>query len=198
MLRRHYPNAPIKEAIVDIRVEPGAEATLENLEKIGDLVKANYPHREKGVEGQISLGGNEISTSQKIVGHRFRSEDGTQIFQSRVNGFAFSRLAPYDSWESLRAETERLWKMYVDIVHPKKVVRIGVRCINQLDLPLPFADFREYLRTTPDVSPDLPQGLSGFFMQLLIPQEDIEGMVVLNETMVPPSSPKVVSVVLDV
>src|SRR5207302_5413479 len=69
---------------------------------------------------------------------------------------------------------------------------------NQLDLPLPFGDFREYIRTVPDLSPDLPQGLSGFFMQLQIPHEDIQGMLILNETMVPPPNPKLVSVVLDI
>ena len=35
-------------------------------------------------------------------------------------------------------------------------------------------------------------------MQLQIPHEDIQGMLILNETMVPPPNPKLVSVVLDI
>jgi uncharacterized protein (TIGR04255 family) len=50
----------------------------------------------------------------------------------------------------------------------------------------------------PEVSPDLPQGLSDYFMQLQIPQEDLEGMLVLNETLMPPPEDNVVSVLLDI
>ena len=198
MVRRHYPNAPIKEAIIDVHVEPGPDATVESLAKIGDLVKVTYPHRDALFERQISLGVSEASSTQKTIGYRFTSEDRKQIVQCGLNGFAFSRLAPYETWEDMRIEAERLWNMYVHVVHPPKVIRLAVRCINQLDLPLPFRDFREYIRTVPDVSPDLPQGLSGYFMQLQIPQDDIQGMLILNETMVPPSNPTVVSVVLDI
>ena len=35
-------------------------------------------------------------------------------------------------------------------------------------------------------------------MQVQIPQQDISAMLVLNEAMVPPSSPNVVSIVLDI
>lgn len=79
-----------------------------------------------------------------------------------------------------------------------KVIRLAVRYINRIDLPLPVHDLKDYLRTVPEVSPDLPQGLAGYFMQVAIPQEDIKSTVLLNETIVPPAKPDVVSVVLDI
>lgn len=53
------------------------------------------------------------------------------------------------------------------------------------------------MRTVPEVSPDLPQGLSGYFMQLQIPQEDLNCMLIINEAFTQPTSPEVISVILD-
>jgi uncharacterized protein (TIGR04255 family) len=61
-----------------------------------------------------------------------------------------------------------------------------------------FKDFNEYLRTVPLVSPDLPQGLNGYFMQLNIPYEDLSATLVLNQALLPPAIPDKVSVLLDI
>jgi uncharacterized protein (TIGR04255 family) len=63
---------------------------------------------------------------------------------------------------------------------------------------LPLIEFKDYLRTVPEVSPDLPQALSGYLMQLVMPLEDIKGMVAITETLIPPPSPNSVSIVLDI
>ena len=55
-----------------------------------------------------------------------------------------------------------------------------------------------YLRTVPEVSPDLPQGLAGYFMRLAIPQPDLRSMVLVNEAIIPPAKTNAVSVVLDI
>src|SRR5207253_4384748 len=100
------------------------------------------------------------------IGYTFTSSDGLQAFQSRLDGFTFSRLAPYNGWESFCSEARRLWNIYREVTQPQAVTRAAVRYINRLDLPLPIRDLKDYLRTVPEVSPDLPQGLSGYFMQL--------------------------------
>ena len=82
------------------------------------------------------------------------------------------------------------------------MTRVAVRYINRLELPLPLKDFRDYLRTVPEVSPALPQGLSTFFMQLQIPQEEIKALLILNQSLLPPSEPgqeqKSISLLLDI
>ncbi|MHC5825617.1 MAG: TIGR04255 family protein, partial [Nostoc sp.] len=84
------------------------------------------------------------------------------------------------------------------LTNPKTILRLAVRYINRLDIPLPIGDLKEYLRTFPEVSANLPQGLSGYFMQLQIPQDNLGAMLVLNETIVSPPAPDVVSVLLDI
>ncbi len=65
---------------------------------------------------------------------------------------------------------------------------------------MPIRDFKDYLLTVPEVSPKLPQGLSTFFMQLQIPQEDVKSLLVLNQQLAPPptTQPMTASVILDI
>lgn len=80
---------------------------------------------------------------------------------------------------------------------PEKITRVAVRYVNQIDIPLSEIEYKDYFKTTPEVSPALPQGLSGFFMQLHFPQPDFGGLLVLTETAVPPPTLGTNSVVLD-
>jgi uncharacterized protein (TIGR04255 family) len=173
----HYENAPITEALIDIRVQLRTTG-LHTLESIHERIKTHYPGKTKRdyVEGVFSAG-EAIGASAKrtTIGFAFSSEDGKQIVQARLDGFTFSRLRPYGSWPQLQDEGRRLWDIYREMVVPVKVTRVAVRYINQIDIPLQQLDYKEYFRTTPEVSPDLPQGLSGFFMQLQFPQADFDG-----------------------
>jgi uncharacterized protein (TIGR04255 family) len=148
---------------------------------------------------QFALGpeGRATSTSQQI-GFLLRSADDKQILQARMNGFTLSRLAPYQSWDIFRTEARRLWNIYRAIAEPSAVVRIAVRNINRIDIPLPVNDFSEYLRTFPEVSRDLPQGVSNYFMHVAIPLVEIKGQAMIIETIIPPVRQEVVSLVLDI
>ena len=199
--QRHYTGTPITEALIDLGVESLSEMTLSILRGLQRSVESDYPVCGEifAVEGQIQAGSSVSAiASQTSIGYRFSSGDGKQIFQARLDGFTFSRLAPYDKWEPFRDEARRLWELYRAVANPKSVNRVAVRYINRLNLPLPLSDFKDYLRTVPEVSPDLPQSLSDYFMQLHIPQEDLEGMLLLNEAIIPPPADNVVSVLLDI
>ena len=63
-------------------------------------------------------------------GYLFTSVDGRQVVQARLDGFTFSRLKPYDKWESLRDEARELWQHYVQIASPETVTRVALRYIN--------------------------------------------------------------------
>ena len=132
------------------------------------------------------------------MGYLFKSGDERQVFQGRLDGFTMSRLAPYECWETFRDEARRLWNVYRGAVSPQRVVRVAVRYTNRIDIPLPLRDFKDYLRTVPEVSTDLPQGLAGYFMRLDIPMEDIKSRCLLNEAIIEPAAPNVVSVVVDI
>lgn len=195
-----YERAPITEALIDIRVEDGRGPAIAVLESLHKEIRNQYPVKSKRiyVAGQFSAG-EEVGAvaTQRLMGFSFSSSDGKQIFQARMDGFTFSRLRPYGNWNELRDEARRLWRIYRKSAKAAKISRVAVRYINQIDIPVPQIDYKEYFRTSPEVSPDLPQGLSGFFMRLQFPQDDIGGMLILTQTAVPPPSPSMTSVILD-
>ncbi len=198
--QRHYPNAPITEALIDLRVELPKRTTVADLEKVHAEEKSAYPIKKNRnlVIGQMQFGQQvAAAASSKHIGFLFTSKDEKQIFQARLDGFTMSRLAPYESWDVFCKEARRLWDRYRSVAEPKKLVRLAVRYINRLDLPLPVPDLKEYLRTVPEISPDLPQDLSGYFLHLRIPMGDIKSTLLVNQTIIEPNGPNVVSVVLD-
>jgi uncharacterized protein (TIGR04255 family) len=202
MVTKHYSRSPLTEAVIDLRVKLSREVELETLASIQSVRKKDYPTRQDRIalQGQFTTDPKAppATASRTHIGYSFTSIDKRQIVQARLDGFAFSRLAPYESWESFRDEARQWWDTYRTVTKPEEVIRVAVRYINRLDLPLPLEDFTDYLRTTPEVSPDLPQLLSGYFMQLQIPQEDLRGMLILNQTIVPPPNPQTVSILLDI
>ncbi len=201
----HYNKAPITEAIIELHVSPRAELSLEELCQLQLEEEENYPQQEsiREVSGRLEVhpnhGTSTSSRSQKI-GFKQVSKDKKHIWQSRLKGFAFSRLAPYESWEPFQTEAMRLWLRYREQTQPQKVTRLAVRFINRIDIPnTGEVELKDYFRTSPEVSADLPQQqLSGFFMQLQISQIDLPGSVLINQTMIPPVREGVISVVLDI
>jgi uncharacterized protein (TIGR04255 family) len=199
--RRYYSKAPITEAIIDFKVVLSSDTALQDLRRLFPEIAADYPHQEdflllkSQVTAGVSVG---ASANQTLVGYVYSSDDRKQILNTGLSRFTFSRLAPYDRWETFRDEAKRLWGIYCQMVRVESVNRVAVRYVNRIDIPLPLNDFKDFLRTVPEVSPDLPQGLSGYFMQLQIPQPDIEAMAVINQAIMPPQVPDCVSVIIDI
>lgn len=198
--QRHYPNPPITEAIIDLRVELPETVKVADLEKAHAGEESAYPIKKNRILaiGQIQVGEQVAAAARsKHIGFLFISMDGKQLFQARLDGFSMNRLAPYENWDVFCAEARRLWDRYRSVAKPKKLLRLAVRYINRLDLPLPVPDLKDYLRTVPEISPDLPQNLEGYFLHLRIPMGDIKSTLLVNQTIIEASGPNIVSVVLD-
>jgi uncharacterized protein (TIGR04255 family) len=201
MDKRHYDHAPITEAIIDVRVKPREGLKLAALEKVREADEGVYPEVRKVAiaHGHLEVGERvAASATQQQTGFAFTSSDQKQVLQVRMDGFGFSRLAPYETWEKCRDEARRLWTKYREQVTPLGVNRLAVRYINRFDLPGTQVEMKDYFRTTPEISPDLPQFMNGFFMRVAIPQDDLKSVLLINQTIVPPARPDVTSVVLDI
>ncbi len=197
--RRHYKNSPITEAVIDIRLELSTEFKPENLDPIGKLISGSYPKREdlNLFQGMFRVGVAPTSTESRL-GFLYRSNDGKYVLQTRTNGFTLSRLPPYEEWEPFRDEAKRLWDIYKEFAKPIRTNRVASRSINRIDIPFPMVEVSDYLRTFPEISRDLPQVLSGYLMQLLIPQKDFDGMLSLIEATVPAPRQETTSITLDI
>jgi uncharacterized protein (TIGR04255 family) len=202
-----FSNAPISEAVLDIRLSAEGAPAFGDLDRFVQAVEKDYPQAQKvgeiRAELRADLGAAETpqvtqTASAEPFGYQCVSEDRRQIVQPRVNGFVFSRLRPYDRWATFKSEARRLFELYTATFGVRTVQRVAIRTINRLDIPGPQVDFKHWIRTCPEVSPALPQGLAGFFMQLHQPYDDVKAQCIINETLVPPEVPNTVAVILDI
>jgi uncharacterized protein (TIGR04255 family) len=201
-----YSKAPITEAIIDIQVKAAESASLSDLEKLQDREGGAYPDRKALMAASVIVDPEaaEFKAEANRVerGWAFMGADRRYGWQARLDGFSLSRLKPYEKWQPFRTEAERLWNLTRAVLQPIEITRVAVRYINRLELPLPIEDFKNYLRTVPEVSPDLPQALTSFFLQVQFPIEDIAGLATVSQTILPPSSAEAalttVAVLLDI
>jgi uncharacterized protein (TIGR04255 family) len=182
---KHYARAPIQEALIDLKCSFGSEVGLPTLAEIHEQIAADYPTREDRVEITAEIGAESnasTKTTRTTMGYLFRGSQ-PHVFQARTDGFTMSRLHPYEDWDHLLAEAKRLWAVYVSAARPESVVRVGIRYINVIELPEGRIKLSEYFRTRPEVGPR--QDISGFFMQVQIPQPRIKASAVVTQTVTP-------------
>src|SRR5713226_3799339 len=137
----HLRKAPIVEAVIDIRVKLRSDFDMAVFLPLRTKLAVKYPQVGEGSDFQLSTEwkpGTEPRASGQVGTvrlHLLRSQDGKQVVQFRRDGFSFSRLNPYSSWEEVFAEAWSLWKLYIETAKPLGISRLAVRYINRLPLP---------------------------------------------------------------
>lgn len=178
---RYLSRAPIREAIIDIQFAPAV-----NVESV-----AAFAQEAAGIEGSISdlwetkleltvePDGAQHSHTGTCVGKRIDFPGSKHVVQLRTTGFTFSRLPPYETWEAMSELALDIGFRYLAAVRPERVVRLAVRYINTLQIPLPVTAFEDYLTCPPQIPSELPQGLTGFLTRVVIanPESGDSGVV---------------------
>jgi uncharacterized protein (TIGR04255 family) len=183
-----FPNAPITEALLDIRAHLPGGVGLAELASLHDEIKNVYPmrrerqrwqggiHFDKGAPPRVDEG------SVAPDGYLFTSADGKRIVQARLDGFTFNWLAKYDTWSLFRDEAKAHWDRYRERARPEALTRIALRYLNRILLPLPIKDFKDYVLTVPEIAPELPQELTELFMRVVLPFPAQECRVIVTQT----------------
>jgi uncharacterized protein (TIGR04255 family) len=201
-----YPNPPIREALIDIKIDPLPQSSLAVLEALHEQVKEKYPTKKARHrwEGSLKIEADQtVSADQRHLrcdGFLFFSTNEKQIVQYRLDGFTFSRLRPYppQGWPVFREEAIPLWDLYLRAVQPIQVVRIGLRYINQIDVPFSQIDLEEYLAEPPRIPRDLPQMFDHFFVRQVISFPDLEAKAIIIMSTAPAPNALTTSLYLDI
>jgi uncharacterized protein (TIGR04255 family) len=175
---RHLPNAPISEAVIELRVKPHPAFQISEIERIGQALSETFVDRKTvyTVEQDIEVRNAEMVASgvrHEIEGYQFWTKDHLTAATYRKEAFSFSRLKPYTSWNDMVTGMKPLFQRYRSMAKPQSVVRIGVRFINRIDLPKTLL-FEDYLAAPPNVPKDLPQFLSSFLSRVVIHDPEIK------------------------
>ena len=201
-------HTPIVEAVIDIRAHPAAplgEAMLKPQLEAGlsgyqflDSMQHVQIHHEVNLAGGAPI--SPVIRELDWEGLRFQSDDKKHIAQFNRDGFVFSRLEPYQSWERLYEEGMRLWHVYVELAQPVEIHRIGLRYINRIQLPPDELRFEEYLKPSPVPPNGLDLPFHGFLHQDTLAVPDYPYALNVIRTMQPPREPGVqgLGLILDI
>lgn len=204
--RRHLPNAPISEALLDFRVSPRKGLTLDVLKQVLEPPDFGYYVKGPIAEGTFSVsipGGGQApkiaASSAQEMGFRLHSSDEKYVAQWQIQGFTLSRLPPYESWDTLLREFKRLWAIYRERTQPTSIARVATRFINNLRLPLANGtSFQQFLVKFGDVPPEAPQAMEAFHQRFQLVDRDSEARVLVSLALDPIVGTAPAQVILDV
>lgn len=204
--RLAYANPPITEAIIDLRIAPLATEPARLLEIFRASLSNEYPVNQElqSVAAHFVVAGGDdgkptADMATASLGILRSNPEKNQIVQLKLNGFTFSRLRPYHSWDAFAFHARSLWDQYRELCAEKVIVtRLAIRTINRLDIPEPVGDLKKWLKTYPEVGQDLPQLLDGYFMQIAQSHTGIRCKNLINQTVQAPSVEGTVAIILDI
>jgi uncharacterized protein (TIGR04255 family) len=164
----NLPHAPIVEAVIEIRARATKALEETSLRTSIEPKLAGYVFLDslREFQGEVKFEGGKLSSQQVQdigwKGVRFRSTDEKHIAQFNRDGFVFSRLEPYLTWEELESEGKRLWHIYKDLAQTAEIHRLGLRYINRFKLPPGELLFESYIQPAPSAPRDLELPFHGF------------------------------------
>lgn len=204
-----YAAAPIVEAIMSIEVEPRLGLELDSLEHVyGDQDTFSGPTVTAEAVGEVRYTLSDPPTATRdahIKGYTFESsatpysEEGEHVAFCGATEFVYSTTEKYLTWERFLAHATNALSSYVAAVAPRRIVAVGIRYINKIELPDRVTDIRDYVRTTVEIPSFLTQSPVGFFGKIVLPIAE-EGTVAITTASLPPDGdePGGVQVVLDI
>ena len=184
-----YSNAPIVEAVLDIRLRTSTTPELATLSAITDDA---YPENfQQPFQLQVKIQGGTSPDQPSIeqlttpLGIMYRSKDEKQIFQARIDGFSFNRLSPYENWDNFSNEARRLWSLYASYVPIEHIESIGLTYLNEISVPA-GTPFEKYFRTYIEVAPEIPQTLLNYSLSFQVALDQNHGLLSITQGYGPP------------
>ncbi len=200
--RPHLARAPIVEAIIDFRVLAGEGIASDHFADLSSRVGQQYnpPSLMHSIQARFGVErGKPVAPVQveAPVGWLYYSQTQKAVAQFRVDGFTFSKLEPYTTWEEVFGEARRLWSIYVQVARPLEVSRLAVRYINRLRLPAP-AELGQYLSAPPVLPEPIPQTIREFLTRVVVDAPERRLSAILVQALDAPLDPSAMQVLLDI
>jgi uncharacterized protein (TIGR04255 family) len=171
---KKYANSPIVEAVCEFRFTKDTkwDQTIPGL--FYEKVKSEFPNKKENVVRNIEImSGPEDKVEHKInsiTQIQFLREDGKEFFQLGQNSLSVHKLKPYVSWEDFKPAIEKGCNALVETIETVGIERIGLRYINQIDIPsntpVKLEDFFEY---RPFFGENLPKEMKSFLVGCMLP-----------------------------
>jgi uncharacterized protein (TIGR04255 family) len=196
---RHLRNAPIAEAVIDVRIRSREGLLADRFSNPPATIRERYPKTEPIIAAARRPAGLiPPGAADTPAGVFFKTMDDLNVVQFRSDGFTFNRLPPYTSWEDVFPEAMQAWQEYRRLLPDQaRIVRVAARYINRLRFTLP-AELSAFLTAPPSISLGLPQVLRGYLTRLVLADPQTSNSVVVTQALEQTTDPQHVIVLLDV
>jgi uncharacterized protein (TIGR04255 family) len=200
--RRHLSKAPIREAVLDIRIpvreDLEVEALHERLLALGDFSQVHEMRRGSAVF-MLSAQGEPSSRIEDgaVMGFNATTRDGQWVVRFEVNGMTFSRLPPYTDWEAFSGEARRFAGSFLELTQARSVDRAALRYVNHFRLPHP-GDIGEYFVGLPSYPAPLPQFVSNLLYRVTLHDPDRDFTAHVTHAVLDDLDPERMGFLLDV
>ena len=186
-MNRHYKKPPVMEAVIDIRCrlpeEPSHLVSLNNFcNEIKDsfgalaLIQSQITEFQAGPNTENS----SISSKQTDEGYRLDNAASDRVLQVTRTGFTYSHLPPYVDGDKFIEEARGFWDLYTQICNPSHISRVALRYINQIIIPEKKIEIEDYFQLYPNIPKSISQDVNKLFMNVLMPQNDIDAYANIN------------------
>ena len=195
-----FKNAPIKEAIFDIRINPQPLERVNKMDILKEQFKNDFPVVKpiQIFEKKITFG-EQISQSEtsQLVGFQLWATNQNELHTIRLDGFSYNKLQPYANGEEAIHKTLSGWKTYKSVFTDIETNRLSVRNINVIEFKSSRVDLDDYFEKSPDVPSRLAQrNIINFFWRFTLQFEEENAFC--DVIMRPDFGPQGLSVVLDI
>lgn len=203
--RKHLKNAPVTEALVDLRATPTADLTKADVSKrLKEALSEKYPKNKesRAFQAQLEIRHGQLpvptASDQGLHGYFFESPEGRDIAQFRVDGFTYNRLKPYTDGDAVIDEALRLWSLYDEVAKPLTVSRVALRYINTIKLSDPLDTLSRYLTLVPTAPEGSPGAIVSFLSRVETLDADSGFRVITTQALRPGMPAESINVVLDI
>ncbi|HSI86955.1 MAG: TIGR04255 family protein [Candidatus Methylacidiphilales bacterium] len=158
------PKSPVAEAILEIKT--ARSDALQDPAFLESVRQALPDYSDFKTEPSV------VGPAQgALQGVKGNTKDAGRIVHVFEDSFLFAWTQPYESWMQFKTEAMRLWQVYGNLtgITPDQVNRIGLRYVNQIDIPLANnkAQLDDYLVNAPEPPKGLDLPMLAFLHQHL-------------------------------
>jgi uncharacterized protein (TIGR04255 family) len=183
----HLTNAPIFEAVVELRVSGVTAGKAERgFDEVANALASDFPARNPikfvAPHFKFSLEDDDAATESRVergvIGMQLVSADKKFVVHAKKDGLVVSRRAPYTTWDDLRGWVRVVLPLYLHHLAPTAIGRIGVRYINHIALP-PKTDTDTIFTAGPKIPSALPQSFLDFATRVVVPMVEYDAAVAI-------------------
>jgi uncharacterized protein (TIGR04255 family) len=173
---------PLVEAVCEMRLAPTTNAwdwTLPG--RLYDKIKNEFPNISE-VPGILVNLGPEAPTAPPFPERlQMKRKDSSAMVQVAPYVLAVNQLTPYPGWEGFKALILSVYSQYAGICVESRIVRVGLRYINQITLPPKGFDLGAFITMDPVLNGPLDRPLVTFYQRYEL-QHDSPGGVLIHQT----------------